>query len=167
MSRSAAASSDGVGVGATAGGEPGGYLARTASWDVPTTLRQELIDLTARLREHVHALPVREGVAHVWSLHTTCAVFVTELQDALAADIAKLMEDLAPRGAGWRHDDPRYSDCDRRNADAHLRALLLGQSVTLPVSRGELLLGQWQRVLLGELDGPRTRTVCVQVSGIA
>jgi secondary thiamine-phosphate synthase enzyme len=138
-----------------------------SSWEIPTGGRVELTDLTARLRQHVRGLPVREGVVRLWSLHTTCAVFVTEAQDALATDIVRLLERLAPQGGGWRHDDPAYSDCDRRNADAHLRALLLGQSVTLPLAGGDVLLGQWQRVLLGELDGPRSRTLYVQVQGVA
>ena len=65
------------------------------------------------------------------------------------------------------HNDPEHSDCDRNNADAHLRAMLLGHSLTLQVSGGELVLGQWQRVLVAELDGPRIRSVRVQVQGVA
>ena len=65
------------------------------------------------------------------------------------------------------HNDPQHSDCDRVNADAHLRAMLLGHSLTLQVSGGEPVLGQWQRVLVAELDGPRSRTLRVQVMGIA
>ena len=56
--------------------------------------------------------------------------------------------------------------CDRMNADSHIRALLLGHSLTLQVSDGEIVLGQWQRVLMGELDGPRARTLRLQVWGV-
>ena len=59
------------------------------------------------------------------------------------------------RDGEWMHNDPEHSDCDRNNADAHLRAMLLGHSMTLQVTGGELVLGQWQRVLAAELDGPR------------
>ena len=59
-----------------------------------------------------------------------------------------------------------HSDCDRRNTDSHLRALLMSPSVTLQVSGGELVLGHWQRVMIAELDGPRTRTFRLQVMGI-
>jgi secondary thiamine-phosphate synthase enzyme len=65
------------------------------------------------------------------------------------------------------HNDPEHSDCDRNNADAHLRAMLLGHSMTLQIAGGELVLGQWQRVIAAELDGPRTRTFRMQVQGAA
>ena len=65
------------------------------------------------------------------------------------------------------HNDPAHSDCDRMNADSHLRAMLLGHSLTLPISGGEVVLGQWQRILLAELDGPRPRTIRVQIMGAA
>jgi secondary thiamine-phosphate synthase enzyme len=70
------------------------------------------------------------------------------------------------READWRHNDPAHSDCDRMNADSHLRAMLLGHTLTVQVSGGELVLGQWQRLLLAELDGPRTRTLRVTAMGI-
>ncbi len=73
------------------------------------------------------------------------------------------LERLVPRGEEWKHNDPRYSDCDRSNADAHLRAIMLGNSVTLQVAEGALTMGQWQRVLMAELDGPRERVLVLQV----
>jgi secondary thiamine-phosphate synthase enzyme len=78
-----------------------------------------------------------------------------------------VLEEIVNRDAGWMHNDPAHSDCDRGNADAHLRAMLLGHSLTLQVSGGEIVLGQWQRVLAAELDGPRTRTFRLQAMGIA
>ena len=65
----------------------------------------------------------------------------------------------------WMHNDPAFSDCRRGNADAHLRALLLGHSVSVQISGGELVLGQWQRIVMAELDGPQTRTFRLQVKG--
>ena len=65
------------------------------------------------------------------------------------------------------HNDPAHSDCDRLNADAHLRAMLLGHSLTLQVTGSEVVLGQWQRVLVAELDGPRSRTLRVQIMRIS
>jgi secondary thiamine-phosphate synthase enzyme len=91
---------------------------------------------------------------------------INEFQRALLADITRILEELVTRDAGWMHNDPAHSDCDRSNADSHLRAMLLGHSVTLQVSGGEPVLGQWQRVLLAELDGPRTRSLRVQVTGV-
>ena len=77
-----------------------------------------------------------------------------------------MIETLVVENAGYRHDDPRYSDCERKNADSHLRTLLLGHSLTLQVSGGDLVLGQWQRILMAELDGPRSRTLRMQIWGI-
>ena len=65
----------------------------------------------------------------------------------------------------WRHNDPRLSECDRKNAASHLRAMLLGHTLTLPVNNGSLALGNWQSVILAELDGPRERAVHIQVLG--
>jgi len=59
-----------------------------------------------------------------------------------------------------------HSDCDRQNADSHLRAMFLGHGLSLQISGGELVLGQWQRVLMAELDGPRTRSLRITVMGI-
>jgi secondary thiamine-phosphate synthase enzyme len=100
-------------------------------------------------------------------MHTTFAVFMNEAQQALHADIKRLLEMMVARDADWMHNDPDHSDCDRFNADAHLRAMLLGHSLTLQVTGGAIVLGQWQRVLVGELDGPRARTLRVQIMGIA
>ena len=126
-----------------------------------------MVDLTDRIVQLVRAQGVREGLANVWVLHTTCAVFINENQKALHADIKRVLEQLVPREADWRHNDPAHSDCDRMNADSHLRTLLLGHSLTLQVSGGDVVLGQWQRVLMAELDGPRARTLRVQVWGIS
>ena len=100
-------------------------------------------------------------------MHTTCALFINEAQPALHADIRRLLEEIVQRDADWKHNDPDHSDCDRFNADSHLRAMLLGHSLTLQVSGGEVVLGQWQRILMGELDGPRARSIRVQVIGTA
>jgi secondary thiamine-phosphate synthase enzyme len=116
--------------------------------------------------DFVRPCAIREGQVSLWSMHTTCALFVNESQPALLADIQDYLERLAPREGMYRHNDPAYSDCDRANTDSHLRAMILGHSLALQISGGEVVLGQWQRVLMGELDGPRARTIRVQVMGI-
>jgi len=145
----------------------GGYAVHAQVLDLQTTERVELIDLTERISTVVHSSGVKEGLASLWSLHTTCAVFINENQSALHADIKQFLEMTVARGENWKHNDPEHSDCDRNNADAHLRAMLLGHGLTVQVSGGELVLGQWQRILAAELDGPRIRSVRVQVQGIA
>ena len=131
-----------------------------------TAERVELVDLTERIGSVVRASGVKEGLVSLWSLHTTCAIFINENQSALHADIKQFLELTVSRSGKWMHNDPEHSDCDRNNADAHLRAMLLGHSMTMQVTGGELVLGQWQRVLAAELDGPRLRSIRVQVQGV-
>lgn len=145
----------------------GGFQVHGETFTVQTAGRVELQDVTDRVRDLVRRAGVREGVVSLWSMHTTCAVFINEFQVALVADIKRFLEEMVARDAAWMHNDPAHSDCDRMNADSHLRALLLGHSLTLQVSAGDIVLGQWQRLLMAELDGPRARTLRVQVMGVA
>ncbi len=144
----------------------GGVVIHADLLSISTADRVELVDLTDRLADVVRASRVREGLVSLWSMHTTCAIFINEAQLALHTDIKQFLEQTVAREGKWLHNDPEHSDCDRMNADAHLRAMLLGHSLTLQVTGAEVVLGQWQRVLLAELDGPRTRTVRVQVMGV-
>ena len=138
---------------------------RAETVTIETAERFELVDITDQLRAFLSRAQIAEGLLSVWSLHTTCAVFINEAQRALHADIRRALEQIIARETDWMHNDPRHSDCDRSNADAHLRAMLLGHGLTLQIGGGELVLGQWQRVLAAELDGPRTRSLRVQVLG--
>jgi secondary thiamine-phosphate synthase enzyme len=133
---------------------------------VNTSQRTEILDLTDRVMGYVRPFAIREGQVSLWAMHTTCALFVNESQKALVEDLQRLLEEIVARDHYYRHNDPEHSDCDRGNADSHLRALLLGHSLTLQISGGEVVLGQWQRVMMAELDGPRPRTIRVQVIGI-
>jgi secondary thiamine-phosphate synthase enzyme len=138
--------------------------AETLTLDTDKTL--QLIDLTDEVMARVRALGVREGTATISSLHTTCAIFVNENQAALREDMEQFLEHVVDPAAPWLHNDPEHSDCHRMNAAAHLRALLLSHSLTMQISGGELVLGQWQRVIVAELDGPRTRSLRLQVMGV-
>jgi secondary thiamine-phosphate synthase enzyme len=166
MSKSSAANAREVPAPAVSTGS-GGFVVRGDTLTVQTEHRVELIDVTDRIVALVGKSGVREGIVSLWSMHTTLAVFMNESQKALHADIKRLLETMVQRDTDWMHNDPAHSDCDRLNADAHLRAMLLGHSLTLHVSAAELVLGQWQRVLLAELDGPRSRALRVQVMGIS
>lgn len=145
----------------------GGLTIHGETFVVETDQRIDVIDLTDRMAELVRRYDIREGLVSLWSLHTTCALFINEFQTALLSDIKRFLEQMVARDAEWMHNDPQHSDCDRFNADSHLRALLLGHSLTLQISGGEIVLGQWQRILMAELDGPRARNLRVQVWGIA
>jgi secondary thiamine-phosphate synthase enzyme len=144
----------------------GGLVIHGENFVVDTDDRIELVDLTDRVMTYVRQFNLQEGMITLWSMHTTCSVFINEFQRALLIDIKKFLEETVARDRYYMHNDPDHSDCDRMNADSHLRAMLLGHSLTLQISGGELVLGQWQRILMAELDGPRARTLRAQVWGI-
>ena len=125
----------------------------------------EVTDITKLVREAIQQFPVSAGIALINTLHTTCAVFINEFQSALIDDLKALIERLVPERHGYRHDDPRISDCERGNAHSHLRAALLGRSIVLGVTHGELTLGRFQSIIFAELDGPRKREISIQVIG--
>jgi secondary thiamine-phosphate synthase enzyme len=123
-----------------------------ADFSVSTGERLSVVDVTDRI---AGALPAdAEGVATVHVDHTTAAVTVNEAEPRLLGDFEAALADLVP-DEGWDHDTLDG------NADAHVRAMLVGPSVTVPVRDGEPDLGTWQSVLLVECDGPRTRTLRV------
>ena len=132
-----------------------------------TRERLELINITRDVNEVVKKYGMKAGFVMVQSLHTTTAVFINEFQQALLDDIKSFLERLVGRIDYWRHNDPKLSECNRKNADSHLRAMVLGHTLSLPVRNGEVALGYWQSVILAELDGPRERSVQIQVLGVS
>jgi secondary thiamine-phosphate synthase enzyme len=144
----------------------GGFKIFNRIVDWITNDRLQLINVTDRINEIVRKSGVRDGIVHMQSLHTTTAVFINEWQDALLHDVKTFLEDVVRRERGWRHNDPEYSDCERQNADSHMRGMLMGQTLCLQVRNSEVLLGTWQSIILAEFDGPRSRSMSVQVSGI-
>jgi secondary thiamine-phosphate synthase enzyme len=93
-------------------------------------------------------------------------VFINEWQDALSQDVRAFFEHVVDGERYYRHNDPEHSDCERANADSHLRGMLMGQTLCLQVRNATVLLGTWQSIILAEFDGPRSRSLAVQVSGV-
>ena len=145
----------------------GGLTVHGETIVISTDQRIELVDLTNRVMEFVRRFNIREGLVSLWSMHTTCTLLINEFQVALLSDIKRFLEQMVARDADYMHNDPNHSDCDRMNADSHLRAMLLGHSLALQISGGEVVLGQWQRILMAELDGPRARSLRIQIFGIS
>lgn len=137
----------------------------SGSFTVQTEEGTEVSDITKLVRDAIQQFPVTHGIALVNALHTTCTLFINEYQAALIDDFKKLIERLVPERGGYKHDDPRYSDCERGNGHSHLRAALLGRTLTVGISNGDLVLGRFQSIIFAELDGPRRREITVQVIG--
>lgn len=133
----------------------------------------QMVDITDRVAETVRNAGVADGMVTVFCPHTSCGLAVTEDEEGHHTDLAAVLEELAPEGRAWAHDDleNRWQNLEpdeRRNGWSHIRGLLATTpSLVLPITAGELALGQWQRLFLVELDGPRpARTVMVQPWGI-
>ena len=121
--------------------------------EVSSQLRRQLVDVTSFVQESVAASGVADGLCHVCVPHTTAAVMLNENADpAVGDDLLRAFAVLVP-GVAWQHGEG--------NSDAHLLATLIGASVGIPISDGELALGRWQAVYLVELDGPRKRELWV------
>ncbi|HSE97192.1 MAG TPA: secondary thiamine-phosphate synthase enzyme YjbQ [Blastocatellia bacterium] len=133
---------------------------------VETGERLDLVNLTDEIRSLADAAGVEDGYVQVSCLHTTAGLFINEWQDALLADIKTMLSAIVPRDSYYKHNDPEYSDCDRQNADSHLRNVVLGHSLSVPISQGRLVLGRWQSVILAEFDGPNRRQIFLQAFGL-
>jgi secondary thiamine-phosphate synthase enzyme len=147
-------------------GAAGHYKVFNRIVDWITNDRLQLLNITERINEIVRKSGIRDGLVHLQSLHTTSAVFLNEWQDALLHDVKGFLEQMAEREQYYRHNDPQFSDCERKNADSHLRGMLMGQTLCLQVRNANLLLGTWQSIIFAEFDGPRSRSLAVQVSGV-
>ena len=130
-----------------------------------TTEKQQLINITPKVKEALADSGIKNGFIGLFSQHTTAALTVSEFQNALLDDIAGFLRHVVEEDLPYKHNSPEFSDCDRKNAASHLRSLLFSNSVLLPVCEGELVLGQFQSVILAEMDGPRERSLKVQFLG--
>ena len=116
--------------------------------------QERLEDITQQVNHAVGRLKVDEGLCHLYVPHTTAGIIVNENADpAVGRDILERLEALVPRGGRYHHTEG--------NAHAHIKASLVGQSVTIPIEAGKLALGRWRGIFLAEFDGPRERTVIV------
>jgi secondary thiamine-phosphate synthase enzyme len=124
---------------------------------VNSNKREEMIDITAEVKRVLHESGEKEGVVVLFVQHTTCGLTVNENADPdVQTDLLSALRKLIPQhGMNFRHAE--------ENSDAHLKSSLFGSSVTIPFSKGELLLGRWQGVYLCEFDGARERSIVVTI----
>ena len=125
-----------------------------ASIQVTTRSRNQMKDITGDVQGEVANANVRDGICTVYVPHTTAGVTINEGADpAVCEDILNKLEDLVPPNAGYRHMEG--------NADSHVKASLMGSSVSVMIENGRLVLGTWQKIFFCEFDGPRTRKAYV------
>src|SRR3954470_19572544 len=119
--------------------------------------REQMVEFTDEVRHKLKEAGAREGVCVLYVQHTTAGLTVNENADPdVQRDMLHALRTLLPQhGMGFRHGE--------ENSDAHIKASLVGPSVTVPFSEGELLLGRWQGIFLCEFDGPRQREVVITI----
>lgn len=119
---------------------------------ITTSVRESMIDITGQVVKAVHSSPLQCGAVLVYTPHTTTGLTINEGADPhVCQDILTHLRTMVPCSSCFQHVEG--------NSDAHIKASLLGSSVLVIVEDGQLQLGTWQRIFLGEFDGPRTRTL--------
>lgn len=125
---------------------------------VSSTRREQLIDITLKVNKVVSGSKVKNGLCTVFVPHATAGIIINESADPeIEHDILKALSKMVPEHETWKHD--RIDN----NAVAHIKASIIGPSVTIPIKNGELQLGSWQDIFVADFDGPRKRKVIVAI----
>ena len=133
---------------------------RTEYLTFNTRKRREFLRITDDVAKIVDDSGVKEGLCLVSAMHITAAVYVNDDEPGFRSDLEEMLERLAPEGADYKH---HLTGED--NGEAHLRHILVGHQVVLPITKGKLDLGPWQQVFYAEFDGRRRKRVIVKVIG--
>jgi secondary thiamine-phosphate synthase enzyme len=124
---------------------------------VTTENPRQIVDITPQVKEIVKKSKAKEGMCCVYTPHATCAVMINENWDKnIMLDILDALDNIIPEGK-WKHDNVD------RNGAAHIKSSIIGPSEIIPVKDSELMLGQWQDIMLADFDGPKERVVFVDV----
>ena len=122
-----------------------------------TTEREQLVDITRQVTQAIQDAKVTSGLACIYCPHTTAGITIQESADPdVARDLITTLSRLVPHRGDYRHAEG--------NADAHVKSALVGSSQTVPIEDGRPRLGRWQGIFFCEFDGPRTRTVWIELS---
>jgi secondary thiamine-phosphate synthase enzyme len=126
-----------------------------------TAEKQGEVNITTHVEGLVYESGIAEGMVLICTGHTTASVHLNNADTALEEDLHSFLDKLVPKSAEYKHNKGEYG----KNADAHIKSLVVGNSVTVPVTKGRLVLGQWQAVYFSEFDGPRARLISIKVIG--
>ncbi|NEO33582.1 MAG: YjbQ family protein [Symploca sp. SIO3C6] len=136
--------------------------------EVDTEKGISIYNITPQIVNVIQTNNINNGQVIIFSRHTTTALAINENEERLLEDVKAYLRKLAPESDKYLHNDLHLRDVppdEPINAHSHLMAMTLSTSEVIPIFNGKLALGTWQSVLLFELDGPRKRTVFVQISG--
>ncbi|MEO0094750.1 MAG: secondary thiamine-phosphate synthase enzyme YjbQ [candidate division WOR-3 bacterium] len=123
---------------------------------ISTKNRNELVDITGEVKKIIEKNKIKDGVIHIFCPHTTAAITINENYDpSVQEDITNALEKLIPYRGNYSHTEG--------NADAHIKAAIIGSSRTLFIENGKLAFGTWQGIFFCEFDGPRTREIWVKI----
>ena len=125
-----------------------------------TDNHREYVHITPQIEAIVRKTEVDDGIVLVSAMHITAGIYVNDLEDGLIEDIDQWLEKLAPFRRDYKHHRTGED-----NGDSHLKAILVHHQVILPITKGKLDLGTWQRVFYAEFDGQRNKRVLVKVRG--
>ena len=139
----------------------------TETISVQTSSSFSCHSITERIQSLLDTSQQLEGVVCVSGKHTTTALIINEMEERLILDLGKWLEEMAPIAQGYKHDDlhlrKNIPEDEPKNAHSHLRALLLGNHVSVPFKNGKLQLGKYQEIIMVELDGPRDRNIVISI----
>ncbi|BFU96323.1 MAG: conserved protein of unknown function [Nitrospira sp.] len=125
-----------------------------------TKARREYINITRQVEAVVRKSGVTEGLVLVNAMHITASVYINDDEAGLLQDYDRFLEDLAPHGASYRHNETGED-----NADAHIKRQVMGREVVVAITGGRLDFGPWEQIFYGEFDGRRRKRVLVKVIG--
>jgi secondary thiamine-phosphate synthase enzyme len=134
----------------------------TRNFEVESSHENEMLDITDRVQEAVSAGGLSDGLLTVFVVGSTAAITTIEYEPGLIKDFPRTLERVAPKDAGYEHQKTWHDG----NGHSHVKASLVGPSLTVPLVGGRLVLGEWQQIVLVEFDiRPRTRKIVVQIFG--
>jgi secondary thiamine-phosphate synthase enzyme len=125
-----------------------------------TKHEHEYINITVEVAEAIVESGVKDGLVYVGSMHITSSVYINDAESGLIQDIEAWLEKLAPARPDYKHHHTGET-----NGDAHLKNLIMGHSVTCPITRGKLDFGPWQQIYYAEFDGQRPKRLIIKVMG--
>ncbi len=135
-------------------------LSHTAYLTFNTEKRREYINITGDVEKALDESGIREGFAMVSAMHLTAGVYINDNESGLIQDIDEMLERLAPYRKDYRHHRTGED-----NGDAHLKNMLVGHQVLIPITGGKLDFGPWQQVFYAEFDGKRRKRVVIKLIG--